>query len=134
MDFREERIIPGFMEYNLVRITDKEPCSINFYWFAFFTILTLAQFYKSYVNCFCISQNFTIRKIVSTRNDLNSEKFNKKYRNLIPQINLIKSQINFDINQYNYVNQKEIEEAEKNIKIRYVYIKFIKMTKMMKKE
>ena len=125
MDFREERIIPGLIWHNLARITDKEPCSINIYWFTFFTFLTLAQFYKSYINCFHISQNFTIRKIVSTRYDLNSKKFNEIYRNLIPQINLMKRQINFDINQYNYVNQnveidlptkEEIEEAEKKYK------------------
>ena len=41
MDFREERIIPGLIEHNLVNISGKEHCSINIYWFIFFTILTL---------------------------------------------------------------------------------------------
>ena len=122
MDFREERTIPGLIEHNLVNINGKDPCSINIYWFVFFTFLTLVQFYKSYVNCFCITQNFTIRKLISTRYDLNSEQYDKQYENLIPRINLIKSHISYDNNQYNYVNidenidlptKKEIEDAEK---------------------
>ena len=126
MDFREERNIPGLIENNPIIINDEEPCSVNIYWFIFFTILTLAQLYKSYVNCYsCDEQKFTIRKIISTRYDLNSDKDNKQYKNLIPQINLNNSQINFDINQYTYVNQnaetnlptkEEIEEAEKKYK------------------
>ena len=91
----------------------------------FFTFLTLAEFYKIYYNFSYIIQSYTIRKLISTRYDLNTEENNEKYRNLIPRINLIKSHINFDNNDYNYVNKdiivkiptkEEIEEAEKKYK------------------
>ena len=66
-----------------------------------------------------------IRKLISTRYDLNSDKFNKQYENIIPRINLIKSHIDFDSNQYNYLNKdidinlptkEEIEDAQKKFK------------------
>ncbi len=125
MDFSERIFIPGFIGENLIKLTDKEPCLINKYWLVFFTFLTLAEFYKIFYNCSYITQSYTIRKLISTRYDLNTEENNEKYRNLIPRINLIKSHINFDNNEYNYVNKdivvrmptkEEIEEAEKKYK------------------
>lgn len=63
MDFNEERITHGLIEYNLVNINGKESCSIKMYWFIFFIFFTLVQFNVTYINCFWITQNFTIRKL-----------------------------------------------------------------------
>ena len=116
-DFKEERIIPGMVHHNLIKMTDDEPCSVNFLLFFFFTILTFSEFYKLYVNSFCVYQKFKIRKIVSTRYDLNQP----VYQNLIPKINIITQEFNYQPQDYNHLNtgyevklptKEEIERAK----------------------
>ena len=50
---------------------------------------------------FCIYQKFTVRKVVSTRYDLNQP----VYQIFIPQLNLISNQYQYDQDYYNYLNQ-----------------------------
>ena len=115
--FREERIISGLGHHNLINMTDKWSCSVNFLLFFFFTILTFSELYKLYVNSFCVYQKFKIRKIVSTRYDLNQP----VYQNLIPKINFITQEFNYQPQDYNYLNtgyevklptKEEIERAK----------------------
>ena len=105
MDFKETRKIPGLNYLNLVNIGNENPCTVNFFLYFLFTILTLSQFYKSYVNSFCITQNFKIRKIISTRYDLNQEIYTEKYSQLNPSLNLISQQYNYKSDDYNYLNK-----------------------------
>ena len=121
MDFHETRTIPGLLHHNLVNIGNENPCSVNFFFYFVSVLLTLCQFYKSYVDSFCVTQGFKVRKLVSTRYDLNQPVYVQKYTPLIPQINLIKEQYNYEPSDYNYLNQdiqvnlptaEELEKAE----------------------
>jgi len=120
--YYESRSIPGFVHHNLITIGDKEPLMVNFYLFAIITILGFSEIYKSYVNSLCVYQKFKIRKLISTRYDLNQPDFEKQYQSLVPRINLIVKHINFNPNEYTYLNndyevkiptEKELEEAKK---------------------
>ena len=84
-------------------------------------MLTFCQFYKSYVDSFCINQKYKVRKIVSTRYDLNQPVYQEKYLQLIPQLNLITQQYEYKPTDYNYLNtevqvnlptQEELEKAK----------------------
>jgi hypothetical protein len=70
MDMWEKRKIKGYKKYNLVRIGDKGNCSVGSFLYIISSLLTLAQFYKYYVNYFSIYKYYKIRKIISTRYDL----------------------------------------------------------------
>ena len=120
-DFDEKRYIPGVKEYLLVKLCEEEPCGVNFCLFFFLTLLTLGEFYKIYFNCFCIKQDYTIKKIISTRRNLNREEYNLKYQNYIPVFNFAKAQYTFEYSDCGYLNkdyplpsQEEVENANKN--------------------
>ena len=100
-DFNEERRIPGLAHHNLVKLVKQEPCIVNYFWFFFFTILTLAEFYRILFDSYCVYQKFKVRKLVSTRYDLNQP----VYQVFVPQINLISQQYQYGQEYYNYVNQ-----------------------------
>ena len=104
LDFTMSRTVPGMIRLNLIKIGDSQPLTINFFFFVVSTILTLAEPYKSYVNSFCIQQKFTVRKLVSTRFDLNQPEFDEIYQGLNPKINLITKRYDFPKNDYNYIN------------------------------
>ena len=116
--FDESRYIPGLIQENLIRLSDSEPCCINFFFYFILTLLTFAEFFKLYFNSLCISQTYRIRKLVSTRYDLNQD----IYQDFIPQIDIISQQYNFQVNDYNYMNndyhlkvptQEELNRAAK---------------------
>ena len=100
MDFTEKRFIQDLIEHNLVKISEEDPFSINWGLFFLLTILTFSEFYKLYFDSFCVFQRFKIRKIVSTRYDLNKP----AYKNFTPQINIIKKQYSYTEQYYCYVN------------------------------
>ena len=116
-DFREERVIPGMEHHNLVKLLPTEPCMVNYCFFLFFTLLTGAEFFRIYVDSFCVYQKFKVRKIVSTRYDLNMD----RYLAFVPQLNLITNQYQYEQNYYNYKNdsydvqlptEEELQQAQ----------------------
>ena len=101
--------------YILVKLNAKGNCMINYFWFFIFTILTFAEFL--YVDSCCVYQKFKVRKLVSTRYDLNQP----IYQTFVPKIDLISQQYQYEQNYYNYKNdnydlklptQEELEEAK----------------------
>ena len=100
-NFWETRTIPGMEHHNLVKLSENEPCMVNFFFFFLFTLLTFAEFYVIYVDSCCIYQKFKVRKIVSTRYDLNQQ----VYQTFVPQLDLISNQYQYGQEYYNYVNQ-----------------------------
>ena len=115
--FVENRNVPGMSKQILIRMTDQELSSVNFGFFFLATILAFSEIYKIYVDSFCVYQEFKIRKLVSTRYDLNLP----LYQNFVPQINLIVKQFHYQPQDYNYVNnqyqvqyptQEELEKAK----------------------
>ena len=82
--FKEYRTIPNMENYNLVPLDDNEPCLINFFFFFIFTICMFAEIYKIIFDCYCMELKFKVRKLVSTRYDLNQPKYEK----LIPKLDI----------------------------------------------
>jgi hypothetical protein len=122
MDFNETRKVPGLVHHNLIKISQKDPWFVNFGFFMIFTLLTICEFYKLYINTLFVYQQFKIRKIISTRYDLNDPSNEEKYAQLNPQLNLIREQYKYDPQSYNYINkesqldlptQEELEMAYK---------------------
>ena len=120
---KEERVIPDMEQYNLIKITNDEPKSINFGLFFLFTMLTFVEFYKIYINSLCVYQKFDIKKIISTRYDLNLDQYVQMYQAFIPSVNLINVQYNYQPADYTYLNQdynlnlpsqEEVENQLKN--------------------
>ena len=106
MDFKETRKIPGLISHNLIKIGQNDPCIVSFGWFTIFTLLTLCEFYKIYINSLFVYQKYKIRKIISTRYDLNEPLYSNKYSQLAPQLNLITEQYSYEPESYNYINQE----------------------------
>lgn len=107
----EEKTLSGFNSYNLILIGDNKPCTVSIFWYILFTLLTLVQYYKWYVDSKCIHQEFTIHKLVSTRNNLleNPEYLEKK-----PKLDLIGNVYEF--------NSNKISSKEKELKIQSIEI------------
>ena len=106
-DFTESRIIPGMTRTNIVKLTENEPCCVGPRIFAFMIILTFGELYKLYFDSLCWHQIFRIRKLVSTRYDLNQP----QYQCFNPQINLINQQYNYNPNDYVFINpQYKVQE------------------------
>jgi hypothetical protein len=70
----ENRKILGLEKYNLINLRKEESKLFNLIGFYIFSVfIPLIEFYKIYFNNNCIEQTFKIRKLISTRYDLNSE-------------------------------------------------------------
>jgi hypothetical protein len=92
MDTHETTSLPGLGEYTLVSIGEGNPPCISLSWFLLFTFLGFVQFYKWYVDSYCIKQEYTIVKEISYYKNLNSYEFNNTFNNFNPQI-VIKNQV-----------------------------------------
>ena len=78
----DDKIIPDFEEFYLIPLDPNNiPCCISKGLYIFFSIFFLGQFYKTYFQKKCYAQNFTIRKIVSTRYDVTN---NQNYYQMEP--------------------------------------------------
>ena len=104
MDYYEKRNIPGLSQYNLVRIGNSEPIFVNIGFFILATIFVCAEFYKCYVDKLCVPQRFTLRKIISTRFDLNQPSYQQQYQYFMPALDLHKEQFIYKPEDYNYLN------------------------------
>jgi len=121
MDTSEATNLPGFEEYNLVSVGEDRPSGVNCGMYVLFVFLGFIEFYKLYVDQFCIAQNFCISKEVSTRRNLNAPEYNKIYQTFDPSINIQNNIYKFDdpsslpINT-NYVpeNLPVLSEVESN--------------------
>lgn len=116
-DFTESRVIPGMDHHNLVKLTQEEPCLVNYFFFFLAVLLTIAEFFRLYVDSVSVYQKFKVRKLVSTRYDLNQP----VYQTFVPQLNLISNQYTYEQDYYNYTNssydlqlptQEELEQAK----------------------
>lgn len=85
-DFDERLELQGYDEHILVRVSDFQPPYFSLGWFILFTLLTVVEFYKQYMDKFCVVQDFTIRKVVSSRQDLNNPTYVQQYIAFIPTI------------------------------------------------
>eukprot|EP00826_Nyctotherus_ovalis_P060129 TRINITY_DN8411_c0_g2_i4.p1 TRINITY_DN8411_c0_g2~~TRINITY_DN8411_c0_g2_i4.p1 ORF type:complete len:277 (+),score=41.51 TRINITY_DN8411_c0_g2_i4:46-876(+) len=78
--------LKGYREYSLVRVSDTDPKFFGFTWYLLSTLLTLSEFYKMYMDRFCIDQEFNIVKMVSSRQDINAPQVIHRYEPMVPRI------------------------------------------------
>ena len=104
MDYSEKRMIPNFTEYNLVRIGNQDNGFMNVGMFILATLITCAEIYKCLIDKKCVFQRFTVRKIISTRYDLNAPENNGLYQYFMPALDLQYQQYTYQPQQYNYLN------------------------------
>ena len=73
---------------------------INRYMFMFFTLLSLGEIYKIIIYFIGCSDNFTIKKVVSSRDDLSGAGYNEIYDKFNPQLQLYGKEIKFEQNLF----------------------------------
>ena len=121
-EFEEIRKIPDLDHHNLIRLGENDPILSKYFFFLLSTLLTLSELYKLYFDSLCIFQRFKVRKLISTRYDLNQPVYQEKYQHFIPQINLIFQTFTYQEQDYNYLNnqyevnlptQEELEKAQR---------------------
>ena len=69
----ESQLIPGLETHSLVNVGKSIPWFFGSGWYILFTFLTCWGFYNWYFNKFCVHQEFSVRKLISTRVNLNEE-------------------------------------------------------------
>ena len=60
----------SFHNKHLIKIHEKEPLFVSYFWFTIFTLLSLSTLYKIYLCIISIEQTLVIKKIISNRNNL----------------------------------------------------------------
>ena len=119
IDIREEFYIPNLSKNNLIKIKEEEPFYVNFISFFFCTILTFGLPYELLLDKISVEGKYQIKKIVSTRYNLNSIEYDNMYRIHNPSIKLGINEFNFipeeygNIDQNVEVNLPTLEEIEK---------------------
>ena len=121
MTYYERRIIPGLSYFNLVKIGNTEPFLVNICFFILSTIFICAELYKCFVDSKCVAQRFTVRKLISTRYDLNQPQYQETYQYFMPALDLQYQQYTYQPQEYNYLNndynvdlptKEEVERAQ----------------------
>ena len=100
----EEITVKNLKHHYLIKIMDKDPCTINIYCYIFCCIITLGQIYKIYFSTFCIHKKITIRKLISTRYDLGNPQYGSNYEPMNPQISLNNLKFSYEPNKYLYTD------------------------------
>jgi hypothetical protein len=121
----ELKNVEGLKTHNMVRITDKEAFGVNKCFFLIFLIfLPFMEFYKIYVDLFCIHQNYKVKKIISSRYNVNSPEYAHKWAEDVPRITIYnQAPIVFDSaplpmhNSPTMPSLDEIDEAKNNIEM-----------------
>lgn len=125
IEITETRDIPNFSNYNLVKTGVTEPKYIGVFWYILFTIIPVTQFYRNYFDSLCFEQKFTIRKLLSTRYNLNEAEFASKYSAFNPSLSLNEQKYYYDNQstgyvfenvEVNYPSLEEINAANKEYK------------------
>lgn len=73
--YLDERLISNFSvfkEYVYGRLMNKDISFFSKKWFIFFILLGMGVIYKIYINKYILRQKYIIKKLISTRNEINS--------------------------------------------------------------
>jgi len=97
MDKQEMTNLEGFSTHNLISVNDKRPPYVNCWIYFFISVFGFKELYCLYFDSLCISQKFTIKKIISNRRDLNNQENERFYQNSLPNISYT--------NNYSHGNQ-----------------------------
>ena len=88
LNIKEIREIPNCDNEIFCKIGNVDTWTIGYKWYIFFILIGIGELYNLYFNSFCFEKTFTIRKLISTRYNLNEGEYIDKYFNLLPSINL----------------------------------------------
>ena len=88
LNIKEIREIPNCDNEIFCKIGNVDTWTIGYKWYIFFVLIGIGELYNLYFNSFCFEKTFTIRKLISTRYNLNEGEYIDKYFNLLPSINL----------------------------------------------
>lgn len=117
-DFKEEFSIPNLSKINLIKIKQDEPFYVNGFIFFLCVIFTIGVPYELLLDNISIKGKFQIKKMISTRYNLNSIEYENMYGNSNPSIKLGENEFNFipeefgNYNQNMEVNLPTLEEIE----------------------
>ena len=113
MEFYERIEIPGYTKYNFVKIGDNNPACLNTCSFLFFTfIIPVMEFYKMYVESFCIRQDYSIKKVVSSRYNLLTEEAGRRFDPQVPKIKIYENEVNFSNAPQNFNQVYDLPTAD----------------------
>ncbi len=96
--------IPGFEERTLVQMAEEIPCIANVGCFVLFVLLWLSECYKCCFNNHCSFQEFMVKKLISSCEDLNTNVQSQEYMDLAPKI-IMRGQ------SYNYYDISKFQAA-----------------------
>ena len=86
-NFTESFNVRGLNKYNMVRISEDKTAGVNCCWLLIFTFfLPVAELYKMYVDSLCIEQDYKIKKIVSSRYNLQEQEHSVRWEKVIPTL------------------------------------------------
>ena len=105
IDFHENFYISNLSRNNLIRIKDEEPFYVNYFFFFLCTIFTMALPYEIMLDNISIEGKYQIKKIISTRYNLNTYEYDGMYGYSIPSIKLGSDTYNFTSDDYGYFDQ-----------------------------
>jgi hypothetical protein len=95
VNIKESRNISNFEKEIFCKIGNVDTWTIGYKWYIFFVLIGMGEFYNLYFNSFCFEKTFTIRKLISTRYNLNGAEYIDKHYNLLPSINLGYEKLDF---------------------------------------
>jgi len=84
--FKLINTIPDFRESIFVQVSDRPPCCVGVGYFILFGLLTFNAIYSSYLDSCCNKQKFSIKKLISTRQDLNTPQMKSQYAYYDPRM------------------------------------------------
>ena len=97
----ESTSIPTFVDRTLVQMAEEIPCIASVGCFTISLILLVLEFYKLCFNSYCSFQEFKVRKLVSSRQNLNANVQSAQYLEQAPRIILKGQEYNFyDTNKF----------------------------------
>ena len=108
IDYFEIRTYDGYSRYNLIKLKGQDSCFFKKGIYMIFILLTLGLIYYAIFNCYCLPQNFRVRKLVSTRYNLLDEEHSTKYESLRPTLS-----INSEIFKYDEKETGVVYESNK---------------------
>ena len=80
---------------------------INSYFFKFLVLLSLGEIYRIIIYFIGCSANFTIKKVVSSRNDLSGAEYSEAYDKFNPQLQIFGKEIKFEQNSFIHIYQSD---------------------------
>jgi len=95
-DFTLDETLPNLHTYNLVKLSEEGNHNISLCHFILATFLGVVEFYKTYLDSYCITQSFVIRKLISTKQNLNLDSNFKPFFNRLPTVVINKSEVVFN--------------------------------------